>query len=164
MTTVILDKRNGLYAHDGLICDGSTITGTNMKKAWVLDVAKVDNTTEMMVIGGCGDVAAIKKIQEYIEQVQSVDDVQKAVDCVRTQFNDAEFNIAVMIANENGRKLFEACEKLPIRKVEEDYTALGSGRNFAIAAMDAGCSARKAVEIACNRDVGSGGTVISGGI
>ena len=46
--------------------------------------------------------------------------------------------------------------KLPL---EMNHYALGSGAMVAFGAMDAGASAKRAVEIACNRDVYSGGEV-----
>lgn len=39
--------------------------------------------------------------------------------------------------------------------------AIGSGRQFAVGAMEAGATAIKAVEIACNRDCGSRGPIHS---
>lgn len=44
-------------------------------------------------------------------------------------------------------------------KITSEYYAIGSGMDFALAAMDTGASAREAVEIACQRDVYSGGLI-----
>lgn len=46
-------------------------------------------------------------------------------------------------------------EDLGIWEVEHYYTAIGSGSDFAIGAMEAGADARKAVRIACKRDMNS---------
>jgi 20S proteasome alpha/beta subunit len=42
---------------------------------------------------------------------------------------------------------------------EELPTATGSGREFALAAMDLGASPEEAVKIACERDMMSGGNI-----
>lgn len=42
---------------------------------------------------------------------------------------------------------------------KDGHYAIGTGRDFAIAAMDAGASAEEAVQIAANRDIYTGGRV-----
>jgi ATP-dependent protease HslVU (ClpYQ) peptidase subunit len=44
--------------------------------------------------------------------------------------------------------------------IERGYHGIGSGGGYAVAAFKAGAQAKKAVEIACEIDVNSGGTVI----
>lgn len=43
--------------------------------------------------------------------------------------------------------------------IDKGFYAIGSGSEFAIGAMEAGADAEKAVEIACNHDIYSGGGV-----
>ena len=41
--------------------------------------------------------------------------------------------------------------------MEAEFTAVGSGERYAMAVMEAGLNAKRAVEIACRLDTGSGG-------
>jgi ATP-dependent protease HslVU (ClpYQ) peptidase subunit len=51
-------------------------------------------------------------------------------------------------------------ERLPVAlKYEDSFTAMGSGRDFALAAMHLGKTAREAVEIACLFDTACGNGV-----
>lgn len=50
-----------------------------------------------------------------------------------------------------------AFERTPIPlRFEERQRAMGSGRDYALAAMHLGCDARRAVEVACHFDTGCG--------
>ncbi len=44
-------------------------------------------------------------------------------------------------------------------EMDEEYFAIGSGSDYALAAMDAGATAEEAVKIACKRDPFSGGKI-----
>lgn len=51
-------------------------------------------------------------------------------------------------------------EELVLQPLEDrECDSIGSGAEYAIGAMDAGCSAKEAVKIACGRDVYSGGRI-----
>lgn len=56
----------------------------------------------------------------------------------------------------DGKSLWECNRLCRMVRVEEPYFAVGSGAQFALAAMDCGKSAREAVRIACRRDNNSG--------
>ncbi len=61
----------------------------------------------------------------------------------------------------SGDKVFEVASQKDIFLINQEHKplALGTGGSFALGAMDAGCSAKEAVKIACNRDIYSGGRV-----
>lgn len=64
------------------------------------------------------------------------------------------FKIATMFTSpENWTEDNE--EDLGVWEVEHRFTAIGTGSDFAVGAMEAGADARKAVRIACKRDMSS---------
>lgn len=68
-------------------------------------------------------------------------------------------NVAIMIlSKEDGVRLVEGSGS--IFSVERHFYAIGSGGTAAMGAYIAGADAKKAVEIACRIDAGSGGDVI----
>lgn len=46
-------------------------------------------------------------------------------------------------------------DDLGLWEIERDFTAIGTGTDFAVGAMEAGASARQAVRIACRNDLSS---------
>ena len=66
-------------------------------------------------------------------------------------------NVSVMILSTHGVRLVEGSGR--IVPIERGYHAIGSGGNAALGAFMAGADARKAVEIACRIDAGSGGDI-----
>jgi ATP-dependent protease HslVU (ClpYQ) peptidase subunit len=61
----------------------------------------------------------------------------------------------------DGRKLWQAnrfCR--PVEILDKKF-AIGSGAQFALAAMDCGKTAKQAVQLACRRDCNSGGPVVT---
>ncbi len=60
-----------------------------------------------------------------------------------------------------GDTVFEVASQTDTFMINQEHKpmALGTGGCFALGAMDAGCSAKEAVKIACSRDVFSGGRV-----
>lgn len=67
-------------------------------------------------------------------------------------------NISVLILGADGLRIFEPGGlSTPI---ERGWQAVGSGANAAMGAFMAGADAKKAVEIACKIDSGSGGDVV----
>lgn len=67
---------------------------------------------------------------------------------------DKEMWSRLIVVDASGARFYE---RLPVAiAVEDRFAAWGSGRDFAYAAMYLGESARKAVEIACVFDSGSG--------
>ncbi len=63
-------------------------------------------------------------------------------------------SFTVIVATEAG--VFEYIDSLRPIPLGQVKWAIGSGAEYAFGAMDAGASAKRAVEIACNRDVNSG--------
>ena len=72
---------------------------------------------------------------------------------------DANATAEAIIIRSNGQ--IENYYELGIIIAETEYYAIGSGATAALAAMDMGADARRAVEIACGRDAGSGNGIDS---
>ena len=67
---------------------------------------------------------------------------------------DKDMWCRLIVADGNGARFYE---RMPIAvRVEDAFMAWGSGRDFALAAMYLGKSAREAVKIACVFDTGCG--------
>lgn len=61
----------------------------------------------------------------------------------------------LLVVRQNGTFIKYEMESCPL-EFEDRFTAMGSGRDYALAAMHLGHDARKAVEVACALDTGCG--------
>ena len=66
--------------------------------------------------------------------------------------------VDAMVVTATGRILHYNSSTEPF-EVEDDFSAIGSGAQAAMAAMHMGASVERAIEVACAVDVGSGGKV-----
>ena len=99
------------------------------------------------IVGGCGDAARVREIHEWVAggmKPGELPDFQR----------DPEECVSVMLASADG--LFVLQNSHALIRIEQPFMAIGSGCDFAIAAMHLGCSAEAAVAIACTYDVGCG--------
>ena len=134
MTTIAY--KDGIIAYDSLLTRSGVITDSNYNKSF-----KVNNIFYFLTGAVCDykeflNVASGKQKQR--------DDIKLEVECFTVIGKDV-FLCAID----------DEYWKSPIIK----STAIGSGRDFAYAAMDCGCSAKEAVKIACNRDIYTGGKI-----
>ena len=67
-------------------------------------------------------------------------------------------DFAAMLIGPN-KQCYRLEDKLVAFQVESSFHAVGSGRDFAIAAMHLGKTAREAVELACLYDIYTGGPI-----
>jgi len=71
---------------------------------------------------------------------------------------DDETDCSMIVVTPDGKVMYY--ERFPIPIVmENEFFALGSGRDFALAAMALGCNPERAVEVACELDLYSGNGV-----
>lgn len=62
---------------------------------------------------------------------------------------------SMIVVTPDGKVMYY--ERFPIPIImENEYFALGSGRDYALAALELGCSPERAVEVACSLDLYSG--------
>jgi hypothetical protein len=75
-------------------------------------------------------------------------------DDAKPEMPEGPDSFTVLVATEVG--LYEYVDSLRPIPLGQIKWAIGSGAEFAFGAMDAGASAKRALEIACTRDVNSG--------
>jgi ATP-dependent protease HslVU (ClpYQ) peptidase subunit len=136
MTTIATDGR--FMAGDGLVSDHcDTIVAS--------DAQKVFRLKDGRVVGGAGNRADVTAWVDWL-------DAGKEGDCPISgdRFSGLILNVdgSVLWVDHKGR--------------EQDTPtpcAVGTGQDYAYGAMEAGASALEAVEIACRRDLYSGGSI-----
>ncbi len=141
MTTIAY--RGGVLASESRITEKSFIWTDNAKKIWRLD--------DGSLFAAAGDDDGGHKLLEAVRhgnRIEFLDDTR-----------------GVRVYRDGRITVFEGSSWSPWN---EPYVAIGSGKKYAMAAMMAGASAVKAVEIAVRCDVYSGGAVqwlsLDGGI
>lgn len=101
---------------------------------------------------GCAGVTA--HIAEMIAWVKAG---REAAQLPQPQRNPNDC-VSMLLIESDGRVLQYESSAYPIC-IENDKWAIGSGRDFAMAAMHLGCDARRAVEVACALDASCGNGV-----
>lgn len=133
MTTIACDGES--MAADGLVCSGSTIFGTKSTKIVELNDGRI--------LGCAGNVRYQDLFAAWLNDGGDMPELDEEFEALVLQTDGT-----VVSYDYKGRPL---PEELP--------TASGSGREFALAAMDLGATAEEAVKIACQRDMMSGGDI-----
>jgi ATP-dependent protease HslVU (ClpYQ) peptidase subunit len=135
MTTIVYNHIDKVICCDSRCIKGLTIMSDNAKK-----IRKVGPVTFI----GAGSVSDIDiLIKTYPYGYEGMDTLE-----------------ACMFVVEDG-KVFEAviCDGTYSVVELECSASLGSGGQFALAAMDFGCNAKAAVRYAMTRDIGTGGKI-----
>lgn len=135
MTTIAY--KDGLFAYDSLITQDGTITDNNFDKRHVV------NNVVFFITGAVSDFPLL--IDAYFGK-----DVGNKVSC-RAFVIDGDDLYECAVADDCG------FWKMKFRR--ENHRAIGSGCYFALAAMDLGCDALKAVKVAASRDTATGGKI-----
>ena len=133
MTTIACDGKS--LAADGMATCNGIVTDRNMIKIWKLKDGRL--------LGCAGDAGTAIAFREWLEGGE------------KPELND---NFDALVLNRDGECFYYSRPNL-VPVPAELPTAIGSGMGFAIAAMDAGATAVRAVEIACGRDTLSGGHI-----
>lgn len=133
MTTVAV--RKGILAGDSRICAGDTIITNN--------ALKVRKLRDGRLFGYAGNVEEGQRLYEAVKKKELI------------KLNDVQ---ALVVEVDGKVYYFEGRAWV---FYPDQYTAIGTGADFAIAAMDQGATAVEAVRAACKRDSGSGGRVRS---
>lgn len=96
-------------------------------------------------IAGCtGDSAICRELLDWYDAGAEPD-----------RYPDRKSTSNMLLINRDHRVLFFDGSPTPI-EFEDPWVAMGSGRDYAIAAMHLGCSAKQAVDVACIYDDGCG--------
>jgi ATP-dependent protease HslVU (ClpYQ) peptidase subunit len=133
MTTIACDGES--MAGDGRICSGSTIFGSNAEKITLLKDGRI--------VGVAGNARYQQLFIAWLTNGGELPELDDEFEALVLRPDGT-----VLSYDYKGRELQE---ELP--------TATGSGREFALAAMDLGASPEEAVKIACERDMMSGGKI-----
>lgn len=120
-------------------------------------VRKINNC----LVAGAGRLSSVIAFFEWFEKWSDAQVVQGEAPHVTVfvpeGINDEDFHGLVIFSDRV--IFFYEGGKTSYSLENQEYVAIGSGADYAIAAMDAGLSAEEAVKIAIGRDVFSGGEV-----
>lgn len=129
--------------------DGKTLAAD--KRACVgnmqCTVTKIERINGLLV-GGSGDSAFINAMRDWVKRGRD------AQTFPQHQRDKDDWQAVLVIEADGTASLYERTP-FPIR-YEQPFIAIGSGREFARAAMHLGKTAREAVEVACALDVNCG--------
>lgn len=127
--------RGGILAGDTRVTIGDNIVTDKQRKVW--------KTKDGYLLGAAGKVEDMERLRRVVRKGVAV---------------DATLDISALLISPEGKvMLFEG--NTWVTQKGAKYYAIGSGHDVALAAMDAGADAVKAVKIAIKRDTGSGGHV-----
>lgn len=136
MTTLATDGTE--MAADGLVCAGNLVSAT--------DCPKIERLSDGRIVGAAGDLISAEAFRRWMRDGQG-----------ELPLLDEEFEGVVADGSSHVVVYDFRCRPL---RLPTPYAA-GSGRELAMGAMLAGKSPTEAVEIACTRDVYSGGSIIT---
>ena len=112
-----------------------------MQKIFVLDGER-----KGFIYGGCGRFADVVAVRTWLE---SGGEKPKVDDTFHAMLIDAQGKCCMI----DNSLVLMAAEDHP-------HMAVGSGREYAMAAMHLGCDAKRAVQVAMVFDTGTGGTIV----
>jgi ATP-dependent protease HslVU (ClpYQ) peptidase subunit len=150
LTTIA--TKDGIIVGDARMSLGATIIKD--------DTVKVFNVNNHLV-GVCGAARSISTfvswLQKHTDYRMVSEQVGDLVDLIPPVLEQDSDYTALVVTPDKQVLLYES--GIPIDMGNDVHMAIGSGGDFALAAMDAGLSAEEAVKIAMKRDVYSGGTI-----
>ena len=137
MTTIAWDGRN-LAGDKQRSLDGHI---TRCRKVFKITCK---HNGKQALIGCAGDTADIIRARDWF------------VDCSKPKPTCKNMSGLLVVKMKTGAKCFWFEESLTLVPLERRPFAVGSGGPHALGAMDAGADAKRAVQIASNRDSGTG--------
>lgn len=135
MTTIAADAKRQLMA-----CDSMVSTSDSWWPA-----TKVYRAGSAL-IGGAGDAASVRQFVAWFS------------DGMRNPKPKINDNFCALVLDADGLSYWAS--NLVPEPIERGFHAIGSGGNAALGAILAGANVKRAVEIACQVDSGSGGEVV----
>lgn len=136
MTTILASQKHKL-----MVADSLTTGGVNFKSRKIFRVND-------KLVGFAGAVTHALKFIQWLEHGTPLN----------LHYDKNDFTFEALVLSEQALFYYDN-ELVPI-EVSEQICAIGSGAPYALGALDAGASPKKAVEIAANRDECSGPPVI----
>lgn len=149
MTTIIATRSKILS--DGKVTVGSRVDQYNFKK-----VRKIGD----YLVGGAGRLSSILTFFAWFEQNLQCQAAQESIPGLMIQSDpdkeDEEF-VALVVHPDGRIFIHEGNNPARAFPIEADYYAVGSGADYALAALDGGCTPEEAMAVAKMRDAFSGG-------
>lgn len=149
MTTIIA-TRNKILS-DGKVTVGSRVDQYNFKK-----VRKIGD----YLVGGAGRLSSILTFFSWFEQNLQCQAAQEAIPGLMIQSDpdkeDEEF-VALVVHPDGKIFIHEGNNPARAMPIEAEYYAVGSGADYALAALDGGATPEVAMDVAKLRDAFSGG-------
>lgn len=100
------------------------------------------------LIAAIGDLSLAQEFVRYI-----IDSTNILGDCEKPVFSADSVFEALVVASSAPKELFFYDTTLFPHKIEADFHAIGSGMGVALGALEAGKTAREALEIVCKYDI-----------
>lgn len=147
MTTIAYDGR--YVVADGRSTVGNLVTGKKARKIWIVDLT-INGLTEKAVFAGAGSYQSINMVRSHLEREDFLE--AEAV----PELEPGSFSGIVVL--QDGRCFVLEDRLVPME--QEWPVAIGSGTDYAMAAMTMGKTAIEAVDLACELDVYSGGELM----
>lgn len=126
--------------------DGKTLAGDSQASMFNGSTRKVSKIVNGWLYGACGQWQDAVAVRQWIVGGMDADKKPKVEDTFH----------AILIT-QDGLNVLE--NKLVLLRYDRPYFAVGSGREYAMAAMLLGCDARHAVEVAAKLDTDTGGEI-----
>lgn len=142
--------------------DGTTLAADSLCHAGGMRLGAVTKLWRMpdgRLFAGCGDTAIVELVRQWLENGQ--DPARRPTILHEQGFNGLLITPAQPRQNRTPPLIHQLDEHLAPMDIASPFYALGSGREYAVAAMAAGASAAAAVDIAIRFDVYSGPPVQS---
>lgn len=149
MTTIIATKTK-------ILSDGKTTVGSRVDDYDFKKVRKIGD----YLVGGAGRLTSILTFFSWFEQNLQCQAAQEAIPGLMIQSDpdkDDEDFVALVVHPDGKIFIHEGADPRRAFPIDREYTAVGSGSDFALAAMDAGATPEQAMEVAKRRDAFSGG-------
>lgn len=141
MTTIAY--RDGVLASDSLCTVGGSVCGQYDK------IADIHG----FLLGGCGAIANVCKFFDWFRNKHANYDQPAPIppdDTLRPKEN--EWYTIIMVHKETGT-IWQVDDGGYPHRLEADFMAIGSGRQFAIGAMEMGASAAQSITAAMRHDI-----------
>lgn len=149
MTTIIA-TRDAIYS-DGMVTVDSRVDSINFKK-----VRKIEG----YLVGGAGRLSSILTFFDWMEQKIKAERLQDELPSLVMETDpekeDEEFT-ALVVHPDGEIYLHEGNDPSRAYPIDTDYYSVGSGSDYALAALDAGATPERAMDVAKFRDAYSGG-------
>jgi len=142
-----LAYRDGIMAADSK----TSACETNYAKA-----TKIHKLPDGSLVGFCGRSTSCERMLDIMKQASVSGGLNHDL------FSDCKGAMGLYVHADDGKVFYlEGGKHSGYTELEGSFFAEGSGFVIALAAMKAGASAKKAVEIACDLDNNSGGPVVT---